>query len=124
MQAIAERGIKVLVPPDGTMREGNRPGWENSFYETKRCKLKTKRGRRLQSAEAAVCWIAVGVRLGMPGELLTPLARQCLDPVARAQPAAVAVPHGFERWECQREPRVIWPPNASTAPIYRYTATV
>jgi len=54
MQAIAERGIEVLVPPDGTMREGNRPGRENGFYETKRCKLKTTRGRRLQSADAAV----------------------------------------------------------------------
>ena len=48
MQAIAERGIEVLVPPDGTMREGNRLGWENGFYETKRRKLKTTRGRRLQ----------------------------------------------------------------------------
>jgi len=35
----------------------------------------------------------------MPGELLTPLARHYLDPVARAKLAAVAVPRGPERWE-------------------------
>jgi transposase len=47
MQAIAERGIEVLIPPDGTMREGNRPGWEHGLYEKMRRKLKTKRGREL-----------------------------------------------------------------------------
>jgi transposase len=47
IQAIAERGIEVLVPPDGTMREGKRPGWEHGFYEKMRRKLKTKRGREL-----------------------------------------------------------------------------
>ena len=31
----------------------------------------------------------------MPGELLTPLARHYLDPVARAQPLAFAVPRGL-----------------------------
>ena len=29
MQAISERGIEVLVPPDGNMREGKRRGWED-----------------------------------------------------------------------------------------------
>jgi hypothetical protein len=47
IQSITERGIEVLIPPDGTMREGKRPGWEHGFYEKMRRKLKTKRGRKL-----------------------------------------------------------------------------
>ena len=33
MQAISERGIEVLVPPDGNMREGKRRGWEDGVYQ-------------------------------------------------------------------------------------------
>jgi transposase len=47
MQAITERGIEVLVPPDGNTREGKRPGWENGLYEQMRDKLSTERGRTL-----------------------------------------------------------------------------
>ena len=47
MQSIEERGIEVLVPPDGNMREGKRPGWENGFYEQMRRKLTSERGRKL-----------------------------------------------------------------------------
>jgi hypothetical protein len=47
IQSITGRGIEVLIPPDGTMREGKRPGWEHGFYENMRRKLKTKRGREL-----------------------------------------------------------------------------
>jgi hypothetical protein len=47
MQAIGERGIEVLVPPDGTMRDGKRPGWENGLYDLMRRKLSTDRGREL-----------------------------------------------------------------------------
>ncbi len=47
MHAIEERGIEVLVPPDGNMREGKRPGWENGLYELMRSKLSTERGRKL-----------------------------------------------------------------------------
>ena len=47
IQAIADRGIEVLVPPDGAMREGNRPGWEDGLYEQMREKLKTAHGRTL-----------------------------------------------------------------------------
>jgi hypothetical protein len=47
MQAIEQRGIEVLIPPDGTMREGKRPGWENGLYELMRQKLSSERGRRL-----------------------------------------------------------------------------
>jgi len=47
IQSITDRGIEVLIPPDGTMREGKRPGWEHGFYEKMRRKLATKRGREL-----------------------------------------------------------------------------
>ncbi len=47
IQAITDRGIEVLVPPDGAMREGNRPGWEDGLYEQMREKLKTAHGRTL-----------------------------------------------------------------------------
>ena len=47
IQAIADRGIEVLVPPDGAAREGNRPGWENGLFEQMREKLRTDRGRAL-----------------------------------------------------------------------------
>ena len=47
IQAIEERGIEVLVPPDGTMRDGIRPGWEHGFFDVMRRKLATDRGRDL-----------------------------------------------------------------------------
>jgi transposase len=47
MRSITERGIEVLIPPDGNMREGKRPGWENGLYELMRRKLSTERGRTL-----------------------------------------------------------------------------
>jgi len=47
IQAIADRGIEVLVPPDGAAREGTRPGWENGLFEQMREKLRTDRGRKL-----------------------------------------------------------------------------
>jgi Transposase DDE domain len=47
IQAITERGIDVLIPPDGTMREGKRPGWEHGFFELMRRKLSSEHGRTL-----------------------------------------------------------------------------
>jgi len=47
MQAITDRGFEVLVPPDGNLREGKRPGWENGLYELMRSKLTSERGRTL-----------------------------------------------------------------------------
>jgi transposase len=47
IRAIQDRGIEVLVPPDGAMREGNRPGWEDGLYEQMREKLKTAHSRTL-----------------------------------------------------------------------------
>lgn len=47
IQAITERGIEVLVPPDGAMREGKRPGWEDGPYQEMRDKLTSETGRKL-----------------------------------------------------------------------------
>ena len=47
IETITERGLDVLVPPDGGMRDGHRPGWEHGLYEKMRDKLKTERGRKL-----------------------------------------------------------------------------
>ena len=47
IQSITERGMEVLVPPDGTMRDGIRPGWEHGFFDVMRQKLVTDRGRQL-----------------------------------------------------------------------------
>jgi hypothetical protein len=47
IEQVTERGLDLLVPPDGAMREGNRPGWENGLYELMRRKLKTERGHNL-----------------------------------------------------------------------------
>jgi hypothetical protein len=47
MQAITDRGIEVLVPPDGNMRECKRPGWEDGVYQHMRDKLTSDRGRKL-----------------------------------------------------------------------------
>ncbi len=47
IQTITDRGIEVLIPPDGTMREGKRPGWEHGLYELMRRKLSSERGRKL-----------------------------------------------------------------------------
>ena len=47
IQAIADRGIEVLVPPDGNLREGKRRGWEHGVYQQMRDKLSTDRARKL-----------------------------------------------------------------------------
>ncbi len=47
IESIAERGIEVLVPPDGAAREGKRAGWEDGVYEQMREKLQTDGGRAL-----------------------------------------------------------------------------
>jgi hypothetical protein len=47
MRAITERGIEVLIPPDGTMRDDARPGWENGLYATMRERLSSERGKEL-----------------------------------------------------------------------------
>jgi transposase len=45
LAAITDRGIQVLVPPDGGKREGLRPGWEHGRYDQMRQTLATDTGR-------------------------------------------------------------------------------
>ena len=45
IQALTDRGLEVLVPPDGAMREGKRPGWEDGIYDEMRDRLSTELGR-------------------------------------------------------------------------------
>jgi hypothetical protein len=47
MQAIAERGIEVLIPTDGTLREGKRPWWADGLYARMRQLPSTERGKAL-----------------------------------------------------------------------------
>ena len=47
MRTITDRGIEVLIPPDGTMRDGTRPGWENGLYAEMRERLSSERGKEL-----------------------------------------------------------------------------
>lgn len=47
IQAIGQRGVEVLIPPDGAMREGKRPGWEDGPYQEMRDKLASEQGRQL-----------------------------------------------------------------------------
>jgi transposase len=45
MRQITDRGIQVLVPPDGGKRQGLRPGWEHGLYDQMRQTLATDTGR-------------------------------------------------------------------------------
>jgi hypothetical protein len=47
MQSITDRGIEGLVPPDGGLREGNRPGWNEGLYAVMRDVLSTDRGQEI-----------------------------------------------------------------------------
>jgi hypothetical protein len=47
MQDIAGDGITVLVPPDGGLRKGARPGWTGGLYDSMRRVLATPEGRAL-----------------------------------------------------------------------------
>ena len=47
MNAIAERGIELLIPPDSSRRKGARPGWEGGAYAAMRERLATDRGAEL-----------------------------------------------------------------------------
>jgi transposase len=45
MQSITARGIKVLVPPDSSLRDGKRPGWTDGPYDEMREVLASETGR-------------------------------------------------------------------------------
>jgi hypothetical protein len=47
MQNIVNDGIQVLVPPDGGLRKGTRPGWDGGLYSFMRRVLATPLGRSL-----------------------------------------------------------------------------
>jgi transposase len=47
MDALAGRGIPVLIPPDAGKRKGARPGWEGGRYAFMRRVLETELGRQL-----------------------------------------------------------------------------
>ena len=47
MQAIIERGIQVLVPPDADKRKTPRPGWDGGAYAFMRRVLATELGSAL-----------------------------------------------------------------------------
>ena len=51
IESITKRGIEVLIPPDGTMREGKRPGWENGLYELMRQGLHRSGSRALRTTK-------------------------------------------------------------------------
>jgi hypothetical protein len=47
IEAVVSDGIQVLVPPDGGLRTGARPGWTGGFYDFMRRVLATPGGRAL-----------------------------------------------------------------------------
>src|ERR687896_577219 len=47
MDAVASRGIQVLIPPDAGKRKGSRPGWDGGRYAFMRRVLETDPGRDL-----------------------------------------------------------------------------
>jgi hypothetical protein len=44
MEAIVDRGMQVLIPPDAGKREGARPGWDGGLYAFMRRVLSTDHG--------------------------------------------------------------------------------
>jgi hypothetical protein len=47
MESVVSDGIQVLVPPDGGLREGARPGWEKGMYAFMRRVLASETGHEL-----------------------------------------------------------------------------
>ncbi len=54
MEAIVNRGIQVLVPPDAGKRKGPRPGWEGGAYAFMRRVLQTDTGKALYRKRQAM----------------------------------------------------------------------
>jgi len=46
MQALAARGVQVLIPPDAKKRKGTRPGWDGGLYAFMRRVLESPLARR------------------------------------------------------------------------------
>ena len=47
MESVVSRGIEVLVPPDGGLRKGTRPGWNKGLYAFMRRVLATDQGQAI-----------------------------------------------------------------------------
>src|SRR5215203_2860440 len=47
IEHVVSDGMQVLVPPDGGLRKGTRPGWDGGFYDVMRRVLATPEGRSL-----------------------------------------------------------------------------
>jgi transposase len=47
IERVVADGMQVLVPPDGGLRKGTRPGWDGGFYDFMRRVLATPEGRSL-----------------------------------------------------------------------------
>ncbi len=52
MEAIVNRGIEVLIPPDAGKRKGERPGWQGGAYAFMRRVLDTEHGGGLYAPSA------------------------------------------------------------------------
>jgi hypothetical protein len=49
MEAIVDRGMQVLIPPDAGKRKGTRPGWDGGLYAFMRGVLASERGGELDA---------------------------------------------------------------------------
>lgn len=47
IEAVVADGMQVLIPPDGGLREGSRPGWDGGLYAFMRRVLATEHGQAL-----------------------------------------------------------------------------
>jgi transposase len=54
IEAVIADGMQVLIPPDGGLREGSRPGWDGGLYAFMRRVLASERGRALYSTRKRV----------------------------------------------------------------------
>jgi hypothetical protein len=54
MQALADEGVQVLIPPDANKRKGTRPGWDGGFYAFMRRVLTTPAGAALYRRRPAM----------------------------------------------------------------------
>ena len=54
MEAIVDRGMQVLIPPDAGKRQGARPGWDGGLYAFMRRVLAAPTGAQLYSKRTAM----------------------------------------------------------------------
>jgi len=54
IEAVVADGIQVLIPPDGGLREGTRPGWDGGLYAFMRRVLGSEHGKALYSTRKRI----------------------------------------------------------------------